>query len=273
MNGLIWIIAATLILPKQIISPVKCAHGTLIIFSATKTSIIIAADSGLAQNGKIVSPTQRKIMRVGRNAACAVMGMVHLRFSGKAQANPVDIETTVRNWIAQHASSTLQEVHRGLTEELSGQFADVRVPYLDKDFGISFFCVGFDMGVPIGLRSTFSFQMGTPPKLDSDKLIFTPGLVIPVARAKVATEILWGDSAELNTFKSEAVIAKYREARRSGGLAALSEKDLLSISSACLKATESFEASTFDHQAAEVSAPNLFAVIDKQTGFRWVKLP
>lgn len=259
--------------PKPIVSPVKCAHGTLIIFSATKTSIIIAADSGLAQNGKVVSTTQRKIMPVGRNAACALTGMVHLQFTGKVQNNPVEIETTVRNWIAQHASSTFQEVHRGLTEELSGRFADVRVPFLDKDFGISFFCVGFDMDVPTGLRSTFSFQMGTPPKLDSDKLIFTPGLVIPVARARVATEILTGNSAVLGEFKAESSVRKYQEARATGKLASLTENDLLSLGSVCLRATESHAGHDFDSGAAEVSAPNRFAVIDKQTGFRWVELP
>lgn len=212
-------------------------------------------------------------MPAGRNAACVLMGMVHLRFSGKAQTNPVDTETTVRNWIAQHASSTLQEVHHGLTEELSAQFADVRVPYLDKDFGISLFCVGFDMGAPIGLRSTFSFQMGTPPKLDSDKLTFTAGLVIPLARAKVATEILTGDSAVLGKFKAESSVRKYREARATGKRASLTEHDLLLLSSVCLNATESQAGRDFDAEAAEVSAPNRFAVIDAKTGFRWIKLP
>lgn len=252
----------------------ESAHGTLIIFSATKTSIIIAADSGLGQNGKIISTTERKIMPVGRKAACAMMGMAQIRFSGgKGQTNPLDVAAATRKWIAQHASLTLREVHYGLTEEFGRQFSDIRVPYVDSDFGLSLFCLGFEMDTPIGYRSTFSFQTETPPKVDSDRVIFRPGMIIPVATTRVATEILQGNSPALTEFKTKVSVTKYREARATGKLTSLTERDFLLLSAVCLNATESQAGRAFDPKAARVSAPNRFAVIDKQTGFRWTTLP
>jgi hypothetical protein len=262
-----------LIWPTPIASSCEPAHGTLIILSATNSSIVIAADSGLAQNGKIISTKEDKIMPTGRDAACVLIGMMHFGHIGETQAYSVDIRSTTKTWIAQHTSSTLRELHHGLTKEFSEKLANNRVAYLDKKFGFSLFCVGFDMGFPIGLRSTFSFQTDTPPKLDSDELVFRPGLVIPLGTAKVATEILQGESDALRTFKSEAIVDKYRKARKNGTLASLTERDLISISSACLRATETRAAQEFFADAAEVAAPNRFAVIDQKHGFRWTSPP
>lgn len=132
-----------------------------------------------------------------------------------------------------------------------------------------FVCAGFDMGTPVVTSSDFYLQANSVPKVTPTERILTPGLVIPMGRAEVATEILRGNSTALQQFKNGPIVKKYREAKAAVKLSSLTERDLLLLSSACLDTTESTVAQNFSSSAADVSGPNRFAVIDQKHGFRW----
>lgn len=270
LRAIIWIIAAILIGPKQTAPLTKSAHGTLIIVSATKSSIVIAADSGLVQNGKIISTKQQKIIPAGHDSACFLVGLVYGAFAGRTERE--NLPATVRAWVAKHPHAGVRQTHQGLTDAIATELADVRVPGLQALSTVSVGCIGFDGGTPVIVNSDIYMQTDSGPHVIKTDHVLLPGLVIPVGWASTAAEMLRGDGAALESFKSEPIVRKYREASRNGTLASLTERDLLSVSSACLKATETRAAQNFDPDASEVSAPNHFAVIDKQKGFRWVQV-
>ena len=273
MNKLIWIIVAILTCPEwtATASRIELAHGTLIIISATKSSIIVAADSGLTENGKVISATEKKIFPVGHDSACFFLGTVRVALKGKAELT--DLAAAARAWIVQHPHIGTREAYQGLLNLILDKLAIVRTQRPDPHSLVSLGCAGFDAGIPILILSDIYLQTDAGPRVNDGDRPLPPGLVLPVGRAKVAGEILRGDGDALKSFKSEAAVTKYREARKNGTWSSLTESDLLSISSACLKATENRAGKDFDPEAADVSAPNHFAVIDAQTGFRWVPLP
>jgi len=270
LSRLIWIIVAILTSASQVDLRIEYAHGTMIIVSATKSSIIIGADSGLvssSSNGEAISNRERKIFPIGRNVACFLTGTISVSFPGSAEK--INLPNDVRRWAAQHPHAGVRDAYQGLTDLVETKHANARSREPQPHSITSVGCVGFDMGTPIVIASDFYVQADSKPKIIKTENSLLPGLVIPLG-PKVATEILRGEGNALASFKSEAIIHKYREAREKGTLASLTERDLILLSSACLNDSETRAARDFDPQAVEISGPNHFAVINQSRGFRWV---
>jgi hypothetical protein len=243
------------------------AHGTLIIVSATASSIVIAADGGLTQGGRVISTKEHKILRVNNDVACFLAGSV--RFDSTNAKDRADLPDIARKWITEHRQGEVLDAYTGLTALIAKAMSGFRSKHPEPHFTVSVGCVGFNMGAPTIVASDFYLQSDTAPQIKKTDHILALGVVIPLGRANVATEILRGNSDALLSFKKVGVISKYREASKKGTLALLSERELIAVSAECLNATETRVAQKFDPKAAEVAAPNHFAIIDQKHGFRW----
>lgn len=255
--------------------------GTLIIVGATSSSIVLAADS-LAVHllpGIKPSTTNKKIIQIGKFAACFISGDASIRGlqNGKVVVK-VDFAKTIVDWSKNHPNGQLAEAYSSIDAEIlqsmktfqgkTGFYADPVQSFT------SFGCAGYIMGAPMLYISDYH----APTSADITEHPTTlpplpPGYFAPLGTPRVSDEVTKANPApQFSKFKNSA-LARYRKARESRNLSSITTKDLLQMSRMCLEATESPEGRAFDAGAKDVAPPNRYAVIDGRNGFRWVAAP
>jgi hypothetical protein len=130
--------------------------GTLVMAARTDSSVIIGADSKVSNYrlGDLNAPI--KILDIGKNSACAIEGLYHLRGGVTA----VDIPSALIAWIRLHPETELPEAFPRLLESASAEWNRVRptkeiIAETNRGVGsqiTSLTCGGMLMGHPAILR-------------------------------------------------------------------------------------------------------------------------
>lgn len=251
----------------------KSSQGSLFFVGSTSTSIVVAAD-GLVTDDGVPIGTTKKLMPLGNVGECFIGGDSRIG-SGKGE---VDLEKTVRDWIRANPRATLLNAHESIDAELSALMKASRRGHPewypnDPTHEFSYFiCVGYYMGLQQFYARLYT---ATPQDITSTPrpLKIPPGRFKPFGSGKVCTEIVTGNGAKLSQFKSDPAVTKYRRAAASDNLSSIYTNDLLRLGRVCIEATESPAGRKFDPDAKRVGPPNHYVVIDPRQGPKTVGRP
>lgn len=255
-------------------------HGTLIIVSATSSSIVIAADSGMIDEAsqKLKKGHAIKIFPVSNSGACFLIGDVALSMPrANGAADYVDFLSIVRSYAESHKTGSIRDAF----EAMDGQILQALRQFQHRSgFSrnsthsiVAVGCAGYMMGEPTAFNT--DFHTPTDHEVTEHRIpeLHLPmGYIRPLGRNEVAKEIIDNaNSVHFAAARSSPPIAKYWNAVKSHDLRGLTTDDMLQISLKCLEATESPEGRSFAPEDAIVVPPNYFAVVNggKGGGFTW----
>jgi hypothetical protein len=251
----------------------KSSKGTLFFVGSTSTSIVVAAD-GLVTDDGVPIGIKDKLMPLGNVGECFIGGDSRIG-SGKGE---VDLEKTVRDWIRANPTAALPTAHEAMDATLSALMKASRRAHPEwypndptQEFSY-FICVGYYMGLQQFYASVYT---ATPQDITSTPRPrkIPPGRFKPFGLGKVCTEIVTGNAGKLSQFKSDPAVTKYRRAAASDNLSSISTNDLLRLGRVCIEATESPAGRKFDPDAKRVGPPNHYVVIDQRQGLKTVGRP
>ncbi len=263
---------------KQITATAK--HGTLIIVSATNSSIVIAADSGMIDEAsqKLKKGRAVKIFPVSNSGACFLIGDVALSMPhANGAADYVDFLSIVRSYTRSHQTGSIRDAFEGMDGQILQAFRQFqRRSGFSRDPThsiVALGCAGYMMGEPTAFNT--DFHTPTDHEVTEHRipeLQLPIGYIGPPGRNEVAKEIIGNaNSVHFAAARNSPPISKYWNAVRSHDLRGLTTDDMLQISLKCLEATESPEGRIFAPDDAIVIPPNYFAVISggKEGRFTW----
>jgi hypothetical protein len=245
--------------------PQMTESGTLIIFGVSADAVVIAADS---------SPgAEKKIIRAGKFAACTMTGLVVVE--GNTSKDGLDLRKLILAWIAKHPNTEVRDTKTLIATEILDALEK-----FNKTTGLhstepgdaisAFGCVGYEKGTPLVLWTTFFVSGSGIQKRDTDQIVQI-GYFTALGRNGVCNALTEGYPLQmLSRFLNAAPVQKYRNALSAGARDKLTTEDFLALAEVCEEATESAEGRAFDPLAYQVAAPNHFAVIDRQNGFKWI---
>jgi hypothetical protein len=189
----------------------------------------------------------------------------------------VDFSDLIREWATEHSSASPSQARDSLESvfrEALRKFYTKYHYYSDLPTVIvNLTCAGYDNRSAVEFTTEIKEGLDNPnpdmePISRDGHMNLPPGLFVPLGTDKVCKAILSGDQRIPKEYRDTKVAKKYRHLKDSQELAQLTTSDMIELSRTCLSATESKFATTFDPDAFGVGAPNAYAIISQDNGFR-----
>jgi hypothetical protein len=258
-------------------------EGTEVILGSTADSILVATDSAVATQGMPTESGVQKIYQVGKYGACVLMGATAILHKDKTKiTTELSIKDIFVAWIAAHPSASIKAASDGLSNSILTAFQEYQKTHpgfkaTSPDYShVSIGCVGYiqNQGKSYATNFDIPATAGAPVEGHPAGFDFWPGMFIILGSRPIWNEIINGSpGAPFATFKTDPVIIRYRQAQMNSQLLqSITLPDLIGLAKISFAATESEEGRQFDSHASLIAAPNRYAVIDRQQGFKWLPL-
>lgn len=209
----------------------------------------------------------KKIFPIGKTGAVVLAGEISVQ---DPVTRPVREEFNAARiaelWLNAHPGASFESASHGLETAISGSashfFADRRRNA--GKYSLTLIFVSYAAGTPAltGERYFIPTEAGKPMRTESIKASPVSGEIWMLGLVKVPQELLTGNSAALNAYKTEPAIAKVRSSKDRA-----STQDYLAAFEVMLRAAEFRKARESDRGSARIGAPNWLASITAKEGF------
>jgi hypothetical protein len=258
--------------------------GTLILFGVTTTDITLASDGKNTPKGEQKGvPTgklpvgEQKIFAAGKYTACTLhndVGIFAVSSGRIVATDSLVLTEIVRQWTVNHPDATPRNAFDALKKSIQEALRDYYVHHelrSLREIHVLLNCIGYEFGSP----ELFSIDIlegpqnkNLEPSGQPKETPLYPGYFVALGLNRVSNNLISGSGAILSGYRTADTVQKYRRLKESKRLSAITTTDLLHLSRICLNVTESRDGLKFDTCASEVGAPNEYAVISREKGFR-----
>jgi hypothetical protein len=235
--------------------------GTLLLIGFTRHAFVLAADSAVYSNGKIIRRNAVKMLPIGRFGAVLIQGAP--RITGDA-GKEIDLYGLVSRCAAESHNIEIAEmcVRDRVTSALPKR---LRLEGASSDLIIGTYFAGYVHGKPAFYLLEFGVKNGIDSlSVNDQKVAPDPGFFEGYGRNDFARSVLSGKIPELSGRKE----VQLWQARAKNHPVDYTVKEMEDLEKFLLIQTESPLARRYDPSAASVTPPNHFIVISQTAGLQ-----